>query len=137
MKKRVDKRGNLLPETIIFLILNLIFLGVLIGFVFTQGSNYSVYEDNTAKEIALLLDSAKPGTEIYFNLDKTASIAEDNGVDFEDIVKKNGNVITVKLHRKSEGHSYSYFNNYHVSMFPVSDNTDYIFRIREIAEEEK
>lgn len=62
---RINNRGETqLMETVIFVILNIVFAIVLSVFVFRAAYNAQVYEQSYAKEIALLIDGAKPNTNI-------------------------------------------------------------------------
>jgi len=121
----MKKRGTILVENIIFIILNLIFLTVLILFLIKQGSGAIVLEQAYSKQIAMLADSAKPVMLIKMDMDKGKTIAENNGIDFNDVVKINGNVVRVKLTEKG-GYSYAFFNDVDVSVYPDrAENGDY------------
>ena len=120
-------------ENIIFIILNLLFLTILILFLFKQGQGAVVLEQSYAKHIALVIDSAKPVMLIKINMDKGKELAEDNGVNFEEVVRINGNVVTVKLSEKG-GYSYSFFNDVDVGEYPEGEF--YVFTINEKTENE-
>jgi len=123
------KRGTILIENIIFIILNLIFITILVLFLFRQGNGAVVMEQSYAKSIALLIDSAKPITEIRLNMEDAIDLAEKNGINREEIVKINKNMVTVKLSEKS-GYQYSFFNNLDVSVYPdVFPEKNYIIKI--------
>ena len=62
------KKGELLISNIIFIVLNLVFLAILIVFIVKQGSGAIVLEQSYAKQIALLIDSAKPITEVRMDM---------------------------------------------------------------------
>ena len=113
----MGKKGTILVENIIFIILNLIFLTVLVLFLIKQGSGAVVLEQAYSKQIAMLVDSAKPGMLIKMDMDKGKSIAEGNGIDFANVVSRTGNVIRVKLTEKG-GYSYAFFNDVDVSVYP-------------------
>jgi hypothetical protein len=122
------KKGNVLMENIVFIILNLIFLTILILFLLKQGSGAIILEQSYAKQIALLIDASKPETEIYLNMEKGKELAEKNGLNFKDIVKIYDNIITVKL-SKDGGYSYSFFNDVELdNPYPVDDEI-YRFKI--------
>lgn len=123
-----NKRGEILAENIIFIVLNLIFLTILMLFLFKQGSGAIVLEESYAKNIALLIDSSKPVMEIYLNMEKGIKLAEKNNVKIEDIVKINDNIVTVKLSEKG-GYSYSFFNNVDATAYPKEEF--YVFIINE------
>jgi hypothetical protein len=120
------KRGELLVQNIIFIILNLMFLSILVLFLIKQSSGAVFLEDSYSKQIALMVDAAKPGTKIYFNMDKAMKVAKGNGIDFKDVVSKDGNFVRVQLSDKS-GKEYSFFNDVEVNFFPQEDqvNSEY------------
>lgn len=108
-----NKRGTtLLVENIVFIILNLVFIAILIFFLISKSGGAAVLEEKYAKEIALVLDSAKPGMLITLNVADAIKAGKsglgDNNID--DIISINKNVVTVKL-RENGGYSYSFFNN--------------------------
>ena len=131
MKKR-GKSGKILMENIIFIILNLVFLMILILFLLKQGQGAIVLEQTYAKQIALFIDSAKPGMVITLNMEKGIKLAEKEGLDFDEVVKINNNIVMVRLSPKG-GYSYSFFNDVNVSAYPEDSDPekikDYVFVI--------
>jgi len=124
-----DKRGQILLENVIFIILNLVFLTILILFLFRQGNGAVVLEQSYAKNIALLIDSAKPITEMKLNMEDAMNLAGKSGVAREEIVKINDNIVTVKLTEKG-GYQYSFFNDVDVTSYPdVFPEKNYIIKI--------
>jgi len=121
-------------ENVIFIILNILFLAILILFLLKQGQGAILLEQSYAKQIALLIDSAKPGMTIILDMSKAKDLAEKNNIEFKDIVTKIDNIITVKLSEKG-GYSYSYFNDVDVSLYPDKTNpediTSYVIKINE------
>lgn len=111
MKKRC-KRAGILVGNIVFIILNLLFLTMLILFITRQGGGVIILEQSYAKQIALIMDSAKPGMQIYLNMENALEIAKEKwGEDhLNEIVGIRDNMVRVRLSDKS-GHSYSFFNN--------------------------
>ncbi len=129
----MKKRGTILAENIIFIVLNLVFLTILIIFIAKQGSGAIVLEQSYAKQIALLVDSAKPVMIIELNMDKAQKLADKNEIDFNDVVKINEkNIVTVKLSDRG-GYSYSFFNDVNVTAYPEGEN--YIFTVSERVEQ--
>lgn len=105
------KRGKVLVENIIFIILTLIFLSILVLFIAKQGAGATNLEQSYAKQIALLIDSAKPG--MVIRTDMNEAFGNDEAwflENFGKVVKIKDNVVTVKLSDKG-GYSYSFFNN--------------------------
>ncbi|MBU4069721.1 MAG: hypothetical protein KJ646_01955 [Nanoarchaeota archaeon] len=124
----MKKRGNILTENIIFIILNLVFFTILILFVFKQGAGAIILEQSYAKQIALLIDSSQPSMLLKLNMEKAKKLAEKNGIPFEDVVQIKNNIIQIKL-SKNSGYTYSFFNNVDVSPPYVSEEVYYIFSI--------
>lgn len=121
----MKKRGTILVENIIFIILNLLFLSVLVLFLIKQGSGVIVLEEAYSKQIAMVVDSAKPVMLIKIDMEKGKKIAEDNGMDFNEAVKIDENIVRVKLNDKG-GYSYAFFNNVDVSAYAdKAENGDY------------
>ncbi len=129
MKNERDKRGTILIENVIFIILNLLFIAILVLFLFRQGNGAVVLEQSYAKNIALLIDSSRPVMEMKLNMEDAMKLAEKNRVNREDIVKINGNVVTVKLSEKG-GYKYSFFNTVDVTAYPDAlPEKNYIIKI--------
>ncbi len=125
----MNKRGVILLENVIFIILNVAFLSILILFLFKQGNGAIVLEQSYAKNIALLIDSAKPVMELKLNMQDAFDLAEKNGIVREDIVKIEGNIVMVRLSAKG-GYQYSFFNNVDVTSYPdISPEKNYIIKI--------
>lgn len=109
MIKRCDKRGaSILTENVIFIVLNIVFISILVLFLFMKMGTPAVYEEMHAKQIAMILDSARPGMEVSIDMTKALK-QKDKNWDGK-IVTIDGNVVTVKL-REDGGYSYSFFNN--------------------------
>jgi len=103
------KRGeNILTENIIFIVLNLVFISILILFLFSKAGDVNVLEEKYAKQIALLIDGAKPGMEIQINMENAIDKIENKEAK---IVSIDENIVTVVLNEKGKGYSYSFFNN--------------------------
>lgn len=131
----MKKRGTILVENIVFIILNLIFLAVLVLFLIKQGSGVIVLEQTYSKQIAILVDSATPVMIIKMDMEKGKKLAENNGIDFNEIVKISGNTVRVKLSERG-GYTYSFFNDVRVSSEAVRDEKGeytgiYVFVINE------
>ena len=129
----INKRGEILVENVLFIVLNIIFISLLIFFLFKQGSGAILLEQTYSKQIALMIDSAKPTMEIKLNMEKAQKIAEENKIDFNEVVSITGNVVKVKLSQKG-GYEYSFFNDVEAKAFPEIDDQNkytgnYIFTI--------
>lgn len=120
----MKKRGTILIENIIFIILNLLFLSVLALFLIKQGSGVVMLEESYAKQIALLVNAAEPGMTLKINMDKAKKISDKNGIDFKEVLEINENTVVIKLSQES-GYSYAFFNNVDVGK-PYPDGEFYI-----------
>jgi len=131
IKKRVSKRATILVENIVFIILNLIFLSILILFLVSKTGSAAVLEEKYSKQIALIIDSAKPGMIIHLNMEDAINKAKKENWDPNNIVMIHDNIVTVKLREKG-GYSYSFFNNIDVTAnFDTINNQEYFFVIDE------
>ncbi|MFH1503545.1 MAG: hypothetical protein ABIE36_02720 [Candidatus Diapherotrites archaeon] len=117
----MKKKGTILIENVVFIILNLIFLSVLVLFLLRQGSGAIVLEQIYAKEIAMIGDSAKPVMMIKIDMSKGKKLVDGNGVDFSKIVKINENIVEVKLTSKG-GYRYAFFNNIDLTAYAERDD---------------
>lgn len=106
----MNRRGQILIENVVFIILNLIFISILILFVMLKSGSEATFEDKYSKQIALMIDSAKPGTIIILNMEDAIEKAEKNNWGKDNIVSIEGNKVIVKL-REDGGHSYPFFND--------------------------
>jgi len=128
MIKKKGKKANILAENIVFIVLNLIFLSILIIFLYSQIGSAAVLEEKYAKQISLIIDSARPEMVIHLNMEDAFDIAEKNKWPKDKIVSKNQNIITVKL-RENRGYDYSFFNDVNVNINPDLQNREYYFTI--------
>jgi hypothetical protein len=120
----MNKRGNILTENLIFIILNLVFIVIILLFLFSKMQDTSVLEERYAKQIAMSIDAAKPIMFIY--LDMTKGYSKLKGFDFGKSVSINNenNFVTVKL-RDGSGYTYSFFNDLKVTAYPDSNREGY------------
>ncbi|MBT4258009.1 hypothetical protein HOD88_02410 [archaeon] len=124
----MGRRGEILVENLIFIMLNLIFLSILTLFLLKQGSGAIVLEESYAKQIALLIDSAKPGALIKLNMEKGIELARENNV--EQMMRIDNNLVTIKL-SKNGGYSYSFFNEVDVDFYKDKAEGLYVFVVNE------
>jgi len=88
-----------------------------------------ILEEKTAKQIALIIDSAKPGMEISLSIKDAVEKANKENWEGK-IVFIEGNIVTVQL-KEGTGYSYSFFNdvelskNYHYA----NEGNEYEFKI--------
>src|SRR3989344_5905796 len=95
----MNKRGNVPLEEVIFVLVNLVFFSMLFFFVYNTSHSIFLTERLYAKEIALSIDSAKPGTQI--------------NIDINDAFYFKDNLVSVKV-SQGEGYSYYYFTDYNI-----------------------
>ena len=128
----INRKGQILIESVIFIILNVTFLVILVLFLVKQGNGAVLMEDGYSKQIALLIDSAPPGTIILVNLEEGLTISKEKGIPFENVVKIKGNQVLVNLTGRG-GKEYSFFNNVSVNNYIDKINGDpngvYVFAI--------
>jgi hypothetical protein len=132
MGKIKGKKGDILVGDVIFLVLNLIFLSILVIFIVTKTNDTSRMEEQYAKEIALMIDSAKPGMTIHLDMTDAMKKAEDEKQDAANIIRidNSANIVNVKLEDKG-GYSYSFFNDVNATSYPdiSGGKMDYVFVI--------
>jgi len=110
MRRMINKKGNILTENIIFIILNLVFLSILIIFLFSKMGGAAVLEEKYAKQISLIIDSAEPGMTIYLNMNDAIKIAKKENRNLDNVISIQNNIVSVQLREKG-GYSYSFFND--------------------------
>ncbi|NMB67033.1 hypothetical protein GYA25_03165 [Candidatus Woesearchaeota archaeon] len=132
IKNKKGEANDLFLNNFVDIILDFIFFGVLILFLLNQYYKISFLELNYAKNIALLMDNAKPGMTITFDLSDAVKTAKSNGVDINDMIKIQDNKVLVTLAR-NKGSSYSFFNNVNIiSYYPLYKEGytgEFIFKI--------
>lgn len=125
----IKRRGQILTENIVFIMLNLIFLTILMLFVFSKTGNEAFYEEKYSKQIALIIDSAKPGMTVHLNMEDALELATKNRIPLSEVVSINENIVTIKLREKSQ-QSYSFFNDVEVAAnLDTTNNKEYYFVI--------
>jgi len=119
------KRGTILVENILFIILTIAFLTILILFFLKQGSGAIVLEQAYAKQKALMLNASKPGMILQLRVEKKKKKADDSNLAFEDVIKIKDNFVTVKVTENS-GYSYGFFNDVDVNI-PYLDEKEEVY----------
>jgi len=116
-----NKKGDVtLLNVIIFLVLNLVFVSVMFVFINYAGSRALIYEQSYAKQIALIIDNAKPEMAILLDVSEGLEVARGAEKDLSGaFVLKDGRIF-VDLGRGG-GYSYEYFTNYNVNLKLVGD----------------
>ncbi len=131
----MEKRGVILVENIVFLILNLLFISILVLFLLKQGEGAIILEETYAKQISMVIDSAKPVMAIQMDLEKGKKISDSKDIEFSEIVRIQENIVTVKLTEKG-GYSYAFFNDVEVFSKAIKDENGeytgmYLFMVYE------
>jgi len=102
---------EILMENVIFLIIVLIFFAAMFVFVTRAGSQTTLNEQIYSKQIVLMIDKAKPGTEINLDISKLYEFAEKNSFDGKIITIDNqNNKVRVNL-VQGKGYEFEFFND--------------------------
>lgn len=111
------KGSDMVFPPLMFIILNIVFFGVLLGFVVNASTGAIVYEQAYAKQVALLIDEAKPDMQILVDFEEGIKVAKKNerGSDLIGVDNKT-NQVWVNLGSKG-GYSYKYFSDYDVTVY--------------------
>ena len=121
----MEKRGTILLENIIFIVLNIIFITILILFIVSKTGSAAVLEEKYAKQIALTLDSANPTSEIRLDLSQAIKRADKEHFPKEQIVTIRNNLVTVRL-KEGSGYSYSFFKTFNLN-YNITENQLFLF----------
>jgi hypothetical protein len=98
----------------IFIILNILFISLLIIFVYKSSTGQVVYEQAYAKQIALMIDSAKPGMVISYDISKGMGVAEKDKK-ISEVLKINSESNYVLVSLGKGGYKQGFFTNYKIS----------------------
>lgn len=106
------KRAEILQENVVFIVLNVAFFSILILFIYSQGSSVHLKEEETAKQIALLIDASKPRTHMEINIADFLKKLDKNGISKEKSIEIDNikNLVIVRG-SKDSFYEYSYFND--------------------------
>ncbi len=111
MKKRMNKEASILYESVIFLTFTAVIAIVLILFISLAGDNVTNTQQVYAKQISLLIDQAKPGTNLTIDISELYKLAEKRDYEGRPIdVDYGENLITVKV-AEGRGYSFRYFTD--------------------------
>jgi len=115
----MKKRGSvdLMSSVVIFILLNVLFFSAMFAFVYISGSKARIYEQAYSKQIALVLDEAKKGTNITLDLSKVYEVArKEKRFDKMIILDTANNIIEVRLQNSGEGYKTRYFSSSNIKM---------------------
>ena len=76
MLSKQNKRGSILTENIIFIVLNLAFITILLLFLFSKSGGAPILEEKYAKQIALLIDASEPIMTITLDMEDAIKVAK-------------------------------------------------------------
>jgi len=136
----MEKRGavNIGMDVIIYLIIVTSVFLIMLWFVNSYSNGSAFYEDFYSKEIANIINNAKPGMEFKIDITPVAVIAAKNGKPVKDTVYVNNvNNEVIVSSRLNSGTSFNFFNDVDVIYSPpespsgLSDRTRFIFKIVE------
>ena len=106
-----DKRGSeLVTESVIGIVLVVVFFGIMFLGVSRVSDNTALYEQVYSKEIALAIDSSYPGMTLSYDLFEISERISRVGI--ENVVSFRDNRVTVRLKEDSGGYSTKYFSDY-------------------------
>lgn len=126
-----SRRGQILTENLIFIILNLVFLSILILFVYSKMSGPALMEEQYSKQIALMIDYAKTPTLIKLDMEDAFKKAKSNHVPLNEVVSVQDNVVRVNIAGK-KGQSYSFFRDPDkINVLPTIDGNKLVLIIEE------
>jgi heme/copper-type cytochrome/quinol oxidase subunit 3 len=109
IKLKNKKAVNLLAGTIIFLIANIVVFGFLFYFLATASTGTVVTEKAYSREIALIIDMLKPGTDVVMDVSALYDASERNGYSGTPVkIDYVTNMVYVQVSR-TQGYGYHYF----------------------------
>jgi len=135
-----NKRGDsLIYETVIFIVLNIIFFTIMFLFVGRATSGAGFLEQTYAKQIALTIDQARPGMTIIFSmqdavnlvkkLDKSKEGWTNNKILAEAVkINQQENKVIVKIGSRG-GYSFRYFSGYEIN--GTAEEGQFYIRVKE------
>ncbi len=133
--KRLNKKADVaLINVIMFLVLNLIFVLALFVFIDYVGSRALIYEQSYAKQIALIIDNAKPDMVVSLDVSDGLEVAKKTENDFSNAFELKQGRIYVDL-GKGGGYSYEYFTNYKIDLNLQGDELLISIQEKEVSDE--
>jgi hypothetical protein len=109
------KAAETLAEQIVFIIFVLFFSLLALFAINRAGSQGTIYEQAYSKQIALIIDKAKPGTDIQLDISKLYDISRKNKFDEKSIIFiDNANKKVIVRLSSGKGYQFTYFNDVNV-----------------------
>jgi len=125
----MQKKGEMLTENVVFIILNLAFFAIIILFLFLKMGSAAPIEEKYAKQIALLVDAARPGMLISLDISEAVEKAEDKDWPLEKIISIEDNVVMIQL-RDDGYYVYSFFNDVDVQVSDILEGDKIELKIK-------
>jgi hypothetical protein len=119
---------------VIFLVLVIAFMAVFFIFAKDSLTGSLIQEEVYAKKIALMINSAQPGTDLLIDITSLKKIAIKNGVS-EDLQNRtitlNNNAVLVSTRSGGKAYVYSYYSDYNISgkMNPIGEKLFYLIKV--------
>ncbi|MEK6872990.1 MAG: hypothetical protein AABW90_03180 [Nanoarchaeota archaeon] len=108
------KATNTLLENLVFILLVIVFISIMYFAITRAGSQSILYEQIYAKQIALMIDKAKPGMEFELDTFEMQRIARKNNFLGNLVnIDNDKNKVNVKL-IDGNGYNYYFFNDVNV-----------------------
>jgi hypothetical protein len=76
--------------------------------------------DAYSKEVALLIDSARPGMVMTVNMQSAKEVSDKNGILFDKVVSIQNHYVKITL-SGNESKSYQFFNDINVTAYPDNE----------------
>ena len=106
----MNKKGEeLVIEQVIFIVLNIVFVGLLLAFAYKTSSSAFTFEQRYAKEIALLIDSTADNSALKLDVTEAYEIAKKNNIPKEEMIVISDKEVILKLSGE-KGYAYPYFH---------------------------
>jgi len=111
----MNKKANTLMENLVYILLVVVFVSIMYFSITRAGSQAGFYEQIYAKQIALIVDKAKPGIDMELDTFEMQRIARKNNFNGNIVsIDNNENKVVVKL-IDGKGYSYKFFNDVDVA----------------------
>lgn len=108
----MNKKADFVTENVVYLTLNLMLFLALIYFIVTIAEGKNIYEQVYAKQIALLIDSSKPGITFSLNIQEIMKFVKNPEKAF--IIDSSNKKVTVNL-GSLKGYSFNFFTDAKIS----------------------
>ena len=106
------KAVEMLMNNVIIIVITAVFFAFMFLFVARAGAQVTIAEQTYAKQIALLIDNAKPGTIIDLDVSELKTISEKNKIALDKtiIIDNKAGKVRVALTSKG-GYEFGFFNS--------------------------